>query len=123
MPNIYRITPFLHVPDFEAALRFFTEVLGFTCHFRAGDYAYVQREVAAFRIVASGSSAPAGDRRFAYYCDVEDLDALYAELEPRLAALPEGDVTGPIAQPYYQRELMIVAPDGNLIVFGEAIDA
>ena len=121
MPNIFRVTPFIHVPDFEAAMHFFTEVLGFTCYFRAGTYAYVQREAAAFRILQNigDEGAPPGNRRFAYYCDVEDLDALHAELAPRLATLPEGHVMGPREQPYRQRELMIVAPDGNLIVFGE----
>ena len=121
MPNIFRVTPFIHVPDFDAAMRFFTEILGFTCNYRQGKYAYVSREAAAFRILENigDDGAPPGNRRFAYYCDVEDLDALLAELTPRLATLPEGDVAGPREQPYRQRELMIVAPDGNLIVFGE----
>ena len=125
MPNIFRITPFLHVPDFEAAMRFFTEILGFTCYYRQGNYGYVQREAAAFRILQNigDDGAPPGNRRFAYYCDVEDLGALHAELKPRLDTLPEGDVCGPREQPYGQRELMILAPDGNLIVFGEAMRA
>lgn len=125
MANIFRITPFLHVPDIDAALHFFTEILGFTCYFRQGTYAYVQREVAAFRILQNqgDDGAPPGNRRFAYYCDVEDVDALHAELKPKLDALPAGDVHGPVNQHYGQRELMIVAPDGNLIVFGQAIAA
>ncbi len=40
-----------------------------------------------------------------------------------LAGFPAGEVLGPVNQPYRQRELMIVAPDGNLLVFGQAIDA
>ena len=125
MPNIHRITPFMHVPDIEAALHFFTEILGFKCGFRQGTYAYVQREAAAFRLLQNhgDDGAPPGNRRFAYYCDVEDLDALLAELKPRLDTLPEGDVRGPRNQPYGQRELMILAPDGNLLVFGEEIKA
>ena len=51
MANLYRITPFMHVPDIDAAITFFTEILGFTCRFRQGTYAYVQREVAAFRLL------------------------------------------------------------------------
>ncbi|MEO7688893.1 MAG: hypothetical protein ABIS51_06365, partial [Sphingomonas sp.] len=62
-------------------------------------------------------------RGFAYYLDVRDLDAILAELGPKLAALPAGDVYGPVDQSYGQREVMIRAPDGNLVVFGQAIVA
>ena len=65
--------------------------------------------------------APSNRRRFAHYVDVRDVDALHAELKPKLADLPPEDVHGPVDQHYGQRELMIVAPDGDLIVFGQAI--
>jgi hypothetical protein len=46
---------------------------------------------------------------------------MHAELKPRLDRLPARHVHGPVDQSYGQRELMIVAPDGNLLVFGQAI--
>jgi len=49
---------------------------------------------------------------------VRDVDALYAELKPKLDTLPPGDVHGPADKPYGQRELLVLAPDGELIVFG-----
>jgi hypothetical protein len=90
---------------------------------RAADYAYVHRETVGFRIIAERGEEgpPPGNRRFAYYIDVRDVDALYAELEPRLHALPEGDVYGPVNQPYGQRELLVLAPDGNLLAFGQRV--
>ena len=92
--------------------------------YRASDYAYVQRETAGFRIwqQTGKDAAPAGTRRFAYYIDVEDVDHLYAELKPKLDQLPAGDVHGPADKPYGQRELLLLAPDGNLLAFGHAID-
>jgi len=42
-------------------------------------------------------------------------------LKPKLGTLPEGDVSGPMDQTYGQRELLVLAPDGNLIAFGQAI--
>ena len=122
MATLFRITPFMHVPDIEAAIHFF-EMLGFTLHFRAADYAYVQREAAAFRLLQNrgDDGSPPGNRRFCYYIDVENLDAIHAELKPKLAGLNDGDVHGPVDQIYGQRELMIVAPDGNLLVFGQDI--
>lgn len=64
---------------------------------------------------------PAGTRRFAYYFDCRDVDASYADLKPKLDALPEGDVHGPADKPYRQRKLLALAPDGNLIAFGQAL--
>lgn len=121
--NFIQITPFMHVPDIEAALAFFEDVLGFKTLYREGGYAYVQRETAAFRLMQNHSDdgAPPGNRRFCYYVDVRDVDALYAELKPRLDGLPAGDVHGPADKPYKQRELLVLAPDGNLIAFGHAI--
>ena len=120
MSNVIQITPFMHVRDFPAALAFLTDVLGFQIHFQLPGYAYLELEGAGLRIMHS-PDAPVGDRRFAYYLDVRDVDAVYAELKPKLDALPSGQVLGPINQLYNQRELMIVAPDGNLLVFGAAI--
>ena len=123
MSNFIQITPFMHVPEIGEAVAFFEEVLGFETLFRMADYAYVAREGVGIRIFQNHGmdGAPPGNRRFAYYVDVRDVDALYAELKPKLDALPQGDVHGPADKPYRQRELLVVAPDGNLIAFGQAI--
>jgi len=124
MTNFIQITPFMHVPDIDAALAFFGDLLGFEILFRMDDYAYVEREGAGIRILQNrgNDGAPPGNRRFAYYVDVRDVDALYAELKPKLDALPPADVHGPADKPYNQRELLVLAPDGNLIAFGQAIN-
>lgn len=120
--NFIRITPFIHVPDIDAAVTFF-ERLGFTAYFRANDYAYVQRECAGVRLLQNcgDDGAPPGNRRFSYYIDVEDIEALYQELKPVLDTMPPADVHGPADKPYGQRELCVLAPDGNLLVFGQSI--
>jgi len=51
----------------------------------------------------------------------QNVDAIYAELKPKLDTLPAGDVHGPADKNYGQRELLIVGPDGELIVFGQQI--
>ena len=123
MSNFIQVTPFMIVDNLERALTFFTNILGFETRFRAADYAYVHRETAGFRIweQTGVDAAPPGTRRFAYYIDVRDVDQIYAELKPKLDTLPKGDVYGPVNQPYGQRELLVLAPDGNLLAFGQAI--
>jgi len=122
MSNFIRVTPFIHVENIEHAITFFTDILGFEVWFRLPDYAYIQRETVGFRLLESRErEMPSGNKRYAYYIDVRDVEQLYAELKPKLDTLPENDEHGPTDQDYGQRELSVVAPDGNLIVFGQAI--
>ena len=125
MPNLIQTTPFMHVPmgEFEAAVRFFEEMLGFSPHMRMRDYAYLQRDGCGIRIWGreDATQAPRGVRNFRYYFDVRDVDALYEELKPKLDTLPEGNVHGPADKPYHERELLIVAPDGDLVCFGQRL--
>lgn len=124
MANTIGITPFMHVRDLEAALAFVCGTLGFEEVVRVGGgYAYVEREGAGLRIMAYRDAHvfESGRDRYAYYVDVRDLDALFAELRERLAALPGEDVHGPADKPWGQRELLVRAPDGQLFVFGQAI--
>jgi catechol 2,3-dioxygenase-like lactoylglutathione lyase family enzyme len=122
--NTFQITPCMHVAAVAPAVAFFTDVLNFRCVIRDSGYAYVEREGAGIRIQAHDDPAELGQPHggFAYYLDVRDLDAVLEELGPRLAALPAAHVYGPVDQPYGQRELLIRAPDGNLVVFGQAIE-
>lgn len=121
--NTEQITPFMHVADFAGALHFLTETLGFTAMFSDGGYAYLEREGAGLRLLQNCDPAELGvpHRGFAYYIDVKSVETVLEQIGERLAALPAGDVVGPRDQPYGQRELMIRAPDGNLIVFGASI--
>jgi len=125
MPNLIQTTPFMHVPlaEFEAAVKFFENVLGFTAHMRASDYAYLERDGCGIRIWGreGAAEAPRGRRNFRYYFDVRDVDALYAELKPKLDTLPKTDVHGPADKHYHQRELLILAPDGDLVCFGQRL--
>jgi catechol 2,3-dioxygenase-like lactoylglutathione lyase family enzyme len=123
MSNFIQVTPFMIVDDLDRAVTFFTEILGFETKYRVSDYAYVHRETTGFRILeqTGKDAAPPGTRRFAYYIDVHDVDKLYAELKPKLDTLPRRDVYGPVDQAYGQRELLVLAPDGNLLAFGQSI--
>jgi len=123
MTNILQITPFLHVPDLARALDLFTRVLRFEVKFRLQNYAYIEKEDAAIRILEEpGRLAPAqGKARMTVYIDVRDVDALYEELLPELRTLPRGDVQAPVDQKYNQREFHVRLPDGHWLAFGQPI--
>lgn len=122
MRNTLQITPFMHVADLAEAVAFFAS-LGFQIVYRMGNYAYVEREGAGVRILEHDEPCELGEgkRNFRYYIDVRDVDQVHRELADVLAAMPAGHVLGPIDQSYKQRELLIRAPDGDLLVFGAAI--
>jgi catechol 2,3-dioxygenase-like lactoylglutathione lyase family enzyme len=121
--NTFQITPFMHVAKVGEAVRFLVDILGFSETYREPGYAYVEREGAAIRILEHDEPGELGKAHggFAYYIDVKDLDTVLEQIGAKLAALPKEDVHGPVDQRYGQRELMIRAPDGNLVVFGQAI--
>ena len=116
----------MHVADLNSAAAFMTDILGFEIRFfdGPGGYAYVSREGAGIRILASPASTESGTPHggFQHYIDVRNLDVVLDQIGAKLEALPAGTVTGPCDQPYGQRELMIRAPDGNLLVFGQRIN-
>jgi catechol 2,3-dioxygenase-like lactoylglutathione lyase family enzyme len=118
MSQLKYITPFMRVTDTDAAVAFFTDTLGFKVSIRAGDYAFVYRDNAAFRIIEDAPLPPRGNGRYTSYIDVEDADALFAELKPKLDLLPAGHIVPLCDQPYGQREFAVIGPDGDLIGFG-----
>lgn len=117
--NIMQITPFMHVPDLAQGIAFMTDIMGFAVTIRMANYAYLEREGAAIRLLAVSEQYAKGNRRYAYYVDVLDVDKLYAELKPALDTLPEHSVRGPINRPYPVRELMVLMPDNNFMVFAQ----
>jgi hypothetical protein len=121
--NIYQITPFMHVTDMDAAIDFMTAIMGFTVTIRMANYAYVEREGAVIRLLSVPEQYVEGNRRYAYYCDCVNVDMIYADLKPKLDTLPEHFVRGPVNRPYGVRELMVLMPDNNFLVFAQLTDA
>lgn len=123
MSNIVHVTPFLLVPDLEAALDFFTRILGFTVPFRMENYAYLSLDTVGLRVLAECTVTPAPRERArtTVYIDVRNVDALYAERQAELATLPPEDVLPLCDQDYGMRELSVRMPDGEWLTFGQAI--
>jgi len=119
--GIHQVTPFLHVPDLEAALDLLTRVLRFEVLYTEANYRYLRWGPAGLRVLEERGRPAPDEARMTVYVDVDDVDALHEALLPGLSALPDGDVEGPVDQSWNQRELLVRLPDGNWIAFGQAV--
>lgn len=123
--GIFQATPLLHVPNLADAIFRLTRVLGFDVKSQMPGFAYLECGSIAVRVIEEAGRVvpPTGAARATIYVDVEDVDALYAEMKPRLKTLPEGDVHPPIRQPWNQREFQVRLPDGNWITYGQKVES
>jgi hypothetical protein len=96
MPRLLNVMPFLRCADIDSAIEFFTALLGFERVFREGPFARVSRDPVTFLLMGEEEALPArGGFRYTSYVDVDDVDALFAELKPGLDRLPPGGSTRP----------------------------
>ncbi len=121
--RLHQITPFVPCTSLDRQVEFYRDILGFTVGFQADNYAFLRRDDVAVRLVEVDAdvdlSAP--EREGSFYIDVQDIDALYADLEPKLKKLPPARVRAPFNQDYGQREFHVSDEDCTLIFFGEGI--
>ncbi|SFR49278.1 bleomycin resistance protein [Litoreibacter janthinus] len=124
MPKLTQITPFLMCSDIKAEIAFFEDYLGFSTGFLSeGDYSYafLRRDNAAVRLLTTDADLTDERCQNMIYIDVDDVDALWTELGPKLSTLPSGRVRAPFDQPYNQREFHVIDEGPNLILFGHSI--
>lgn len=115
------LTPMLPVADKAKSIAFFEETLGFETRVDIDNYAYLRRDDVALRLIEAddGFDPKAENRQVHCYIDVDDVDALYAELKPALDRLPAGRVRAPFDTDYGMRELHVKDEDALLISFGQ----
>ncbi|MEM8949915.1 MAG: VOC family protein [Pseudomonadota bacterium] len=121
--RLHQITPFVPCTSLEKQIGFYRDILGFTVGFQADNYAFLRRDDVALRLVEVDEQVDLShpEREGSFYIDVQDIDALYAALEPELQKLPPARVRAPFDQDYGQREFHVADEDCTLIFFGEVI--
>ena len=102
--------PILRVADFDASLAYYADVLGFTVHWRDGQFGCVGRGGASM-MLSEGSQGHAGTW---VYVSVSDADALFDELRGRGARIRHP----PRNFPWAARELHVFDLDGHVLRFG-----
>ncbi|MEX0371106.1 MAG: bleomycin resistance protein [Tateyamaria sp.] len=121
--RLTQITPFVPCTSLQAQIGFYCETLGFVVGFQADNYAFLRRDAVAVRLIEVSPDVDLSrpEREGSFYIDVENVDAVYSDMKPRLDALPKGRVRAPFDQDYGQREFHVIDEDCTLIFFGEAI--
>ena len=120
----------LEVVDVDASVDFYTDVLGFTCYETIADgappvvlWAGLRREEVGLMVTKLHTHDEGGEHDHEHpaapvltgslYIDVDDVDELALDLGGKAPL-----AWGPVDQPYGQREIAVVDPDGYLLVFG-----
>ncbi|MEM9582070.1 MAG: VOC family protein [Pseudomonadota bacterium] len=120
MARMTLITPFIYCNNLETQIAFFRDRLGFKVGFQSSDpgYAFLKRDNAAVRLLETDMDLSDESREQMVYIDVDDVDALWRELEPGLADLPKERVRAPFNQFYDQREFHVKDEGACLLLFG-----
>src|ERR1700730_3141162 len=116
MPSIQRIgNVFYRVPDMDAAVGFYTRVLGLGLKFRDGDH-WAAFDVGGATLALEGG-APGGPGGATVSLRVDDLDGLVFDL--RSAGANVGDIT----LSAHERSARLTDPFGNELVLYAPRDA
>ena len=113
----------LAVPDLKRAVAYFEDALGFSRDWNDGDnwQALVRGGVRLMLGHCPDALPPAelGDHSYFAYIDVDDIDALHAEITARGAIVR----VAPADKPWGRREMAVGTPDGHRLMFGQTIPA
>jgi hypothetical protein len=123
MTTVHQITPFLHVPDLQAALGFLCDSLEFEVKLKDGNYAYLELGGCGLRILEERlrKLTVDGKARVSVYIDVPNVDEIHARLRSKLERLPPENVTPLANKSWKQREFQVRLPDGDWLAFGQSV--
>jgi catechol 2,3-dioxygenase-like lactoylglutathione lyase family enzyme len=112
-----QVVPVMHIADVEAAVTYYTTVLGFTEDFRWKDYAGVSWDSSARLHLNGFGSEPDRIGKGQAYFLVPNVDEVYAGMVDRGATFGHHIVDNP----YGMRDFSVLDPDGNRYTFGTDI--
>ncbi len=112
------IFPIFAVRNFDEALTYYRDQLGFTVAWTFGEpphHAGVRLDRAEIQLVAAGPGAPQGTG--AVYCHMTGLDAYYQSCRERGANISQ-DLA---PRPWGVRDFRVLDPSGNRLGFAELL--
>jgi catechol 2,3-dioxygenase-like lactoylglutathione lyase family enzyme len=110
----------LAVPDLDRSAGYFRNVLGFRVRWEdATEWRLVERDDVRVMLGHCPNDvrpADLGSHSWFGYLEVDDVDALHAEITARGATC-----SAPADRPYGMREIVVTTADGHRLVFGEEL--
>lgn len=112
------LTPILHTDDMERSVRFYTEVLGFTCGMQTDDYSNLHRDAVRIMLASHDDEKDGGPPKFTGQIYIgldaaDDVDAEWARVKGRAKVIyPIDDFS------YGAREFGIYDDSGYHIAIG-----
>jgi len=106
-----------HVHDFEAALTYYRDILGFEPDFKHERYAGLKMGEGGFLHLTALGTRPAGMGSAYFFCD--EVDGYYEEIRQKGALLRNQ----PQDYPYGMRDFTVADHDGNNLTFGRPTGA
>ncbi len=111
----------LAVRDLAASAAYFQDALGFKLEWQdADDWRLLTRGGVRMMLGHCSNEKPAseiGDHSYIAYLEIDDVDALHAEIAARGAIIREP----PADKPWRMREMLIATPDGHRIMVGQTL--
>jgi predicted enzyme related to lactoylglutathione lyase len=110
----------LAVPDLPRSVAYFEQALGFNREWGDGNWQAVSRDGVRMMIGRCPDALPPaelGDHSYFAYLDVDDVDALHAEILERGAII----LHAPVNRPWGRREMAIGTPDGHRMMIAQNI--
>lgn len=109
------LSPMVPSFDLDASSRFFQDVLGFAEVYSSPVYRICEKDNLTVHFLPAGE----GIGQMEFYLEVDDVDALWAEMKDKVAGLK---VREPFDQQYAMREAHIEVPATNALLFiGQSI--
>jgi uncharacterized glyoxalase superfamily protein PhnB len=121
MFKVARTQHVLAVNDFDSALKFFTEKLGFTLDNTVGGWAFLHLDKFYLMVGDCRGEVPArdtGNHSIFAYVNCNGIDGLYGQYKERGVRFRQ-----PIAnRPWGLREFEVETPEGHRVLFGQEIN-
>lgn len=120
MSEIIETRYVLAVPNLEASMQYYRDVLGFELFVQPPGWAYLRRDALIVMLGECPDALPVselGDHSYFAYIVVADAAALYTEFKDKGA-----NILKPLqTEPWEMKEFAIITIDGHRLMFGEYI--